>query len=149
MFSLKTPWADGTTALLLSPSELIEKLAALVPPPRIHLIRYHDVLAPAAADRHRIVPGPSELTRLDDGQTDDHEPTDHRARRHRVSWAKLLARVFQVEVTSCDCGGTMKIIAALTEPASIRKLLDALGLPARAPPIAPARQQQLELDDAA
>ncbi len=33
-FALKTPWSDGTTHLLLSPFELLEKLAALLPPPR-------------------------------------------------------------------------------------------------------------------
>jgi hypothetical protein len=33
-FKLKTPWSDGTTHLIFSPEELIEKLAALVPPPR-------------------------------------------------------------------------------------------------------------------
>ena len=49
---------DGTTHLVLSPLELIEKLAALVPPPRLHLIRYHGVLAPNAADRAIIVPAP-------------------------------------------------------------------------------------------
>ena len=42
------------------PTELIEKLAALVPPPRVHLIRYHGVLAPYAADRSQIVPGSQE-----------------------------------------------------------------------------------------
>jgi|TARA_B100001964_G_scaffold39993_1_gene43715 hypothetical protein len=42
----------------------------------------------------------------------------------------------------------MKIIAALTQPASIRKLLDALGLPSRAPPIAPPRYEQPERDTA-
>ena len=31
-FALKTPWSDGTTHLVLSPLELIEKLAALVAP---------------------------------------------------------------------------------------------------------------------
>ena len=61
-FTLKTPWADGTTALLLSPQEVLEELSALVPPPRLHLIRYHGVLAPASADRAQIVPGPSALT---------------------------------------------------------------------------------------
>ena len=39
-FKLKTPWADGTTHLILSPMELIEKLAALVPIPRVNLVRY-------------------------------------------------------------------------------------------------------------
>ncbi len=37
-FALKTPWSDGTRHLLLSPMELLEKLAALVPPPRLHLL---------------------------------------------------------------------------------------------------------------
>ena len=45
-FRLKTPWSDGTTQLLLSPLELIEKLAALIPPPRLNLVRYHGILAP-------------------------------------------------------------------------------------------------------
>ena len=39
-FKLKTPWSDGTTHLALSPMELIEKLAALVPPPRQNIVRY-------------------------------------------------------------------------------------------------------------
>ena len=38
-FRLKTPWSDGTTHLLLSPLEL-KKLAALVPPPRLNLMRH-------------------------------------------------------------------------------------------------------------
>ena len=57
-FRLKTPWSDGTTHLLLSPLELIEKLAALVPPRRLNLIRYHGVLAPNASARKQIVPAP-------------------------------------------------------------------------------------------
>ena len=50
-FDLKTPWSDGTYRIELSPQELIEKLAALVPPRRLNLVRYHGVLAPNAADR--------------------------------------------------------------------------------------------------
>ena len=36
--------------------ETLEKRAALVPPPRFHLLRYHGVLAPRAWARERIVP---------------------------------------------------------------------------------------------
>ena len=50
-FDLKTVWSDGTYRIELSPLELIEKPAALVPPPRLNLVRYHGVLAPNAADR--------------------------------------------------------------------------------------------------
>lgn len=45
--------------LVLSPFELLEKLAALVPPPRLNLIRYHGILAVGARDRAKIVPVPS------------------------------------------------------------------------------------------
>ena len=80
----------------------------------------------------------------------DAEPSDTPRRRHRVEWARLLARVFQVDVTKCDaCGGPMKVIAALTDPSAIRKYLDHVGLPSRAPPISPAHQRHLEFDEAA
>ncbi len=36
---LKTPWRDGTTHLVMSPLEFMQGLAALVPRPRLHLIR--------------------------------------------------------------------------------------------------------------
>ena len=57
-FRLKTPWSDGTTHLLLSPLELIEKLAALIPPPRLNRVRYHGILAPNARHRSQVVPAP-------------------------------------------------------------------------------------------
>ncbi len=63
VFSLKSVWSDGTYQIVLSPEELLEKLAALVPPPRLNLLRYHGVLAPNAADRAQIVPGPKEERR--------------------------------------------------------------------------------------
>ena len=55
-FCLKTPCSDGTTQLLLSPLELIEKLAALIPPPRLNLVRYHGILAPNARYRSQVIP---------------------------------------------------------------------------------------------
>jgi hypothetical protein len=59
---LKTQWRDGTTHLVMSPLELMQRLAALVPRPRLHLIRYHGVLAPNAKLRARVVPqGPPAL----------------------------------------------------------------------------------------
>ena len=129
---------DGTYRIVLAPEELIEKLAALVPPPRLNLVRYHGILAPNAADRAQIVPGPKEVA-CEVAPCPDAEPTPAQ-RRHRVAWAELLRRVFRVDVTVCPaCGGHMKIVAALTEPRSIHAYLEGVGLPSRAPPIAPAR----------
>ena len=43
---LKTPYRDGTTHIVLDPLDLMARLAALVPPPRMHLTRFHGVFAP-------------------------------------------------------------------------------------------------------
>ena len=55
VLTLKTAWADGTRALVFEPLELLEKLAALTPRPRINLVLYHGVLAPHAGWRARVV----------------------------------------------------------------------------------------------
>jgi hypothetical protein len=47
--------------LEFSPIELLEKLAALVPPPRVNQVLVHGVLAPRAKWRQESVPKPSEL----------------------------------------------------------------------------------------
>ena len=57
---------------------------------------------------------------------------------HRRRWATLLARVFSSDLSECAaCGGRLRIIAALTDPASIRTYLEGVGLPAMPPPRAP------------
>jgi Putative transposase len=53
---LKTPWRGGTTHLVMSPMEFVQRLAALVPQPKLHLIRFHGVLAPNAKLRALVVP---------------------------------------------------------------------------------------------
>jgi len=40
VYTFTHPWSNGTTGIRLSPLELLEKLAALVPLPRVHLVRY-------------------------------------------------------------------------------------------------------------
>jgi hypothetical protein len=51
----------------------------------------------------------------------------------RMSWARLLKRVFDIEHCP-NCGGALKIIAAIEDPPVIVKILSHLGLPTRAPP---------------
>jgi len=55
VLQLRHPWADGTTHLLFDPLELLERLAVLIPRPRINLILYHGVLGPRAAWRSLVV----------------------------------------------------------------------------------------------
>jgi Putative transposase len=53
---LKTPWLDGTTHVVMSQLEFIQRLPALVLRPRLRLIRCHGVLAPNAQLRAMAVP---------------------------------------------------------------------------------------------
>ena len=117
MLKLKTPWRDGTTHLVMSPLEFMQRLAALVPRPRLHLIRLHGVLAPASTTsaklRALVVPqGP-------DAPAQPTQPAECEAgcaHHHpvRLSWARLLKRVFEIGLEHCpNCGGELKIIAAI------------------------------------
>ena len=48
VLKLKTAWRDGTSHHVMAPMEFMQRLAALVPRPRLHLIRFQGVLAPNA-----------------------------------------------------------------------------------------------------
>ena len=41
VYRLKRTWSDGTTDVVFEPLDFMAKLAALVPPPRVHLVRYY------------------------------------------------------------------------------------------------------------
>ncbi len=61
-----------------------------------------------------------------------------------MSWARLLKRVFDIDIEHCpNCGGELKIIAAIEDPAVIVRILSPLSLPARAPPRVPVRLPKL------
>ena len=64
IYRFKKPWDDGTAALKMTPLEFMERLAALVPRPRVHLTRYSGVLAPHYKYRRDIVPKPKAIPQL-------------------------------------------------------------------------------------
>jgi hypothetical protein len=139
--------SDGTTHIVYTPHELIEKLIPLIPRPRCHLVRYHGILGPAAKDRAKVVPTPPALPAPDTAGADsagaDKAGIDESRdiditkmpRINRLPWAVLLKRVFMTDALTCPkCNGRMKILAAITNPEAVRKILDHLGLPSDAPP---------------
>jgi hypothetical protein len=113
----------------LEPLELLERLAALVPPPRRPLLAYHGLLAPRAEWRSAIV---GRLTRAD--TTPDDPDAGGRSPR-RWTGARLLRRGVAFDVLGCDrCAGPRRILGAVTEPHAVRRVLVALGLAAKPPP---------------
>ena len=58
----------------------------------------------------------------------------------RIARAKLMARVGEEFPLQCPaCGGDIRLIAFITDPATIRKILTHLGQPLEPPPVSPAR----------
>lgn len=196
LYELRHRWRDGTTHVAFEPLELIDRLAALVPPPRFHTVRYHGVLAsrsrhradivpdasatgpavPSATDAQRptcvhrpirtVVPGSRPPDRAGAGAGREPDPTPVASRsagtttpsssaqdvervcRSRTtrpsryhSWSELMRRVFEIDVLLCPrCEATpMRILAAIHPPTTTQAILRSLGLPTRAPPVAPAR----------
>ena len=95
------------------------------------------MLAPNAGLRAVVVAGPAQDTGV---------PSDEHAQGAlaRMGWARLLKRVFEIDLEHCpQCGGNFKIIATTEAPAVMVKILNHLGLPARAPLRAPARRPEL------
>jgi hypothetical protein len=81
------------------------------------------VLAPNAKLRREIVPSPPEQATA--------PACDHaQGAPARLSWARLLKRVFDIDIEHCpNCGGSLKIIAAIEDPPVIVRILTHLGLP--------------------
>jgi hypothetical protein len=133
LYTFTRPWPDGTTGIKFSPLELIEKLAALVPLPRQHQVRYGGGLAPHSHLRAAIIPTPR--------QQGADEPEGSTASAN-WSWARLLKRVFAIDMEHCPAcqQGRLRIIAAITERHVIQKILRHLKLAVDPPLIAPAQQ---------
>jgi hypothetical protein len=130
----------GSAAQILTALQLIDRLAALVPPPRIHRHRYIGVLAPNSPLRTAVTALAPEATIAPPAPNPEPaaEPAHRRAARY--AWALLLARIYEVFPLVCpDCGGAMRIIAFITDGPTVRDILGHLGEPTAPPRIAPAR----------
>jgi hypothetical protein len=60
-YQLKTAYRDGTTHIVLEPLDLMARLAALVPPPRMHLPPFHGVFALHSRLRVAVTPAQASL----------------------------------------------------------------------------------------
>ncbi|HJL14529.1 MAG TPA: transposase [Sandaracinaceae bacterium LLY-WYZ-13_1] len=133
LLKLKTRWSDGTTHLRLTPHQLLDRLAALIPRPQTNEVVYHGVLAANASWRSRIVPDATPA-----------RPRRSNPKRPNHRWAELMRRGLELDVLRCPqgCATPLKLIALIERPAVVRAILIHLGLPsdrvrtepARAPP---------------
>jgi hypothetical protein len=129
--------------------EFLDRLADLVPPPRKHRHRYHGVFAP----NHKLRKAVTALAIGNIGKRCDAASGGHgndgrasagccdvnqKPRSHdtsRIAWAKVMARVGEEFPLECpNCGGDIRLIAFITQPGPIRRILTHLGEPLERPP---------------
>ena len=122
-YELKTPWRNGTTHVIFEPLDFISRLVSLIPKPRVNLTRFHGIFAPNS--KYRALVTPSKRGKGNKVKTpqeaQDQTPAEKRA---SMTWAKRLKRVFNIDIeTCCECGGDVRIIASIEDPAVIQKIL--------------------------
>ena len=89
-----------------------------MPNPRVNLTRYHGVFAPNHHLREQVTPARRGRRHA---VTADEAPADCHA---AMTWAQRLKRVFKIDIEICEtCGGTMKVIASIEDPAVIKRFL--------------------------
>jgi hypothetical protein len=131
------------TSAPLDPKEFLARVLMHIPEPRRHVIRYYGAYSSVVRARRArqtvaavgggVAPAPPRA---------EPEPASLEWRAARRRWAQLIRRIYEVDPLLCPrCGGTMRIIAFLTEPRVIGTILRHLadrGVDARSPPAAPA-----------
>jgi len=71
----------------------------------------------------------------DEHDTDYLAGPDDPGRARRLTWSDLMKRVFAEDVLRCSrCGGEMRLIAVIQDPAVAERILRHLGLWQRGPP---------------
>ena len=126
LYKMKTPWRDGTTHVSFSYLDFIARLVALIPPPKMNMIRYHGVFAPNFKDRRLVVPK-AKLDAAAAAAKTDGAPITENGRRERMRWADMLKRTFELDVTVCPiCQGRVEQIAIIKDKVVAAAILKSL-----------------------
>ncbi|MBI4423035.1 MAG: transposase [Elusimicrobia bacterium] len=149
-------------ALEWSPLQFMERFAAIIPPPRRHVVRYYGALGPHSGLRRALTAAAKAratceeleagfavqgLSALAQGAARVARKAAGKASR---AWAACIRRVFEVDPVLCEgCGGEMKLAAVILRDSEIGRVLDHLGLPRDFPTIKPARAPPLHYDGGA
>jgi len=113
--------ATGADSLTLDPLEMLARLCQHIPPPGFHLTRLYGAYANRTRGARARRGGGAGHVRFDHDEEPDALTPSQRERRRQ--WARLIAKVFEVDPLRCPCGGAMRLIAFILDPAVIRRIL--------------------------
>ena len=113
---------------LMDPLEFLARVLIHIPEPNKHLVRFYGTYA----NRVRS----EKLAHHDSAKDEDQIDEASLPRRALTKrWAELIYRIYEVDPLTCRrCGAQMKILAFITEPGRIRRILDHLDQKARPRP---------------
>ena len=158
VYQLAKPDREGQSELILSPFELLDRLAELIVPPRRHRNSYWGCLAPHSKMRPYVVLSAGANTRAEDVEADDCDvimSADSRAGGTNTTnadakgegslqsfyslWAVMLAKVYEVLPIVCrHCGAEMKPVAVIVNPDALARICKHQGQPQGIPKLAAA-----------
>jgi len=137
------PYFKQNTSLWSAP-DFIASLAQFIPPWGVRYIHYYGLYSSRCKAQWqrwphlaRVAPQGWHQSHMEpmSPQADATEPTTVPHAACRSAWARLIAEVYEVDPMLCPrCGSQMRLIAVITDPAEVRKILRHLLQIGRAPP---------------
>jgi len=121
----------GKTFVQLEPLEFIDRISRFIPHPKRHRRHYHGVFAPNSPMRKKVAANAQ--GRPKSCIPPDVQETVGKVEKVSLGWAKLIARIYEVNPLLCQCGKEMKIIAFVTHSVEIRRILSGIGWPTEIP----------------
>jgi hypothetical protein len=103
--------------------EFIARVLVQIPDPRRHVVRYYGAYSNRARGQRRQAE--AQLEGNGSGEVEGPLPPPPERAALRRRWANLIRRVYEVDPLVCPrCGAEMRVIAFITEPRVIRRILD-------------------------
>jgi hypothetical protein len=124
--------------------DFIARLTLHIPPKGKHLVRRYGIYSSRGRGTWKRRPslassaaegwyGRDTVTGITQGKAGEEVTVPERDRRK--AWARLLAKVYEIDVFRCPkCGGRMSVIAVIRDPAEIHKIITCLDGQGRGPP---------------
>ena len=107
---------SSNEAEVFDPLDFVARILMHAPEPKLHTVRYNG----AYSSRSRAGQAPSQH----EAEATESKPPPAERRRLRRSWARMIAKIYEVDPLLCDCGASMKVISFITEYRVVKKILD-------------------------
>ena len=114
---------SGATLVVLDPLEWIHRITAHIPDPGQHTRRSYG----AYCNRARVAAAAGQGESDGAAQARSGGEDSDFARETRRTWARLLRKIFEADPLLCSCGAEMKIVALITQPRVVERILRHLG----------------------